>query len=247
MSKSSNTEGAARQDTPTPGTGTEQTKKNPWIKPAIVVLAIMILFTAGHLLGLRDLLDQLFLKLDGLGRWAAIVFILAYIAATVFMAPASVLTLGAGAYFGLVWGSIYVSIASTLGATAAFLVGRYLARSWVNRQIEGNEKFAAIDEAVAKEGWRIVALTRLSPAFPFNLLNYAYGLTRVQLIPYVIASWIAMMPGTIMYVYLGSLAKTPEGRTPGQWALLIVGLLATIAATLLITRTAKQALDAKLG
>ena len=131
-------------------------------------------------------------------------------------------------------------------AAAAFLVGRYLARGWVNKQIEGNEKFAAIDEAVGKEGWKIVALTRLSPAFPFNLLNYAYGLTKVRFPHYVIASWIAMMPGTVMYVYLGSLAKIPEGRTPGQWALLIVGLLATIAATVLITRSAKKALNKKL-
>jgi uncharacterized membrane protein YdjX (TVP38/TMEM64 family) len=157
------------------------------------------------------------------------------------------LTLGAGAYFGLAWGTLYVSIASTLGATAAFLIGRYLARAWVSRQIEGNAKFEAIDDAVEKEGWRLVALTRLSPAFPFNLLNYAYGLTKVPLLSYVLASWIAMIPGTVMYVYLGSLAKSPSGRTPAQWALLIIGLAATIAATVLITRSARKALDQKLS
>ena len=230
----------------TPGDAAPLQKKRPWHKLAIIGLAVVAVFVLGRALGLRELLDRLLAALDGLGPWAVVIFILAYIVATVLLAPASILTLGAGAYFGLFWGTVWVSIASTLGATAAFLVGRYFARAWVEKQTSGNPKFAAIDEAVGKEGWRIVALTRLSPAFPFNLLNYAYGLTKVPLLPFVLASWIAMIPGTIVYVYLGSLANAPDTRTPAQWALLGVGLLATVAATVLITRSAKSALEQKL-
>lgn len=225
---------------------TDQKKQSPWIKITIVVVIVGAIFAGARFFGVADYLNTFVEKVNTLGAWGPVIFIVAYIIATVFLVPASALTLAAGAVFGLGWGSIWVSIASTSGAIAAFLVGRYIARDWVNRQIAGNEKFAAIDDAVAQEGWKIVALTRLSPVFPFNLLNYAYGLTKVPLLPYAIASWIAMMPGTVMYVYLGSLAKAPEGRTPGQWALLIVGLLATIAATLLITRSARRALNKKL-
>jgi uncharacterized membrane protein YdjX (TVP38/TMEM64 family) len=156
-----------------------------------------------------------------------------------------VLTLGAGAVFGVVWGSIYVSVAATLGATCAFLVGRYLARDAIARKIEGNERFAAIDKAVENEGWKIVGLTRLSPVFPFTLLNYAFGITRVKLGHYILASWIGMMPGTVMYVYLGSLANAASGertRTTGEWMLYGVGLLATVAVTIFVTRLAKKAL-----
>jgi uncharacterized membrane protein YdjX (TVP38/TMEM64 family) len=147
------------------------------------------------------------------------------------------------------WGSIYVSIGSTLGATSAFLVGRYLARDAIARKIEGNERFAAIDRAEANEGWKIVGLTRLSPDFPCTLLNYAFGLTRVKFSHYVLASWIGMMPGTVMYVYIGSQAKAASGertRTTGEWALYGVGLLATVVVTIFVTRVAKRALAKKV-
>jgi uncharacterized membrane protein YdjX (TVP38/TMEM64 family) len=147
--------------------------------------------------------------------------------------------------FGVVRGTLLVSLASTLGATCAFLLGRYLARDWVAKKIEGNGSFAAIDQAVAGEGWKIVLLTRLSPVFPFALLNYAFGLTRVSLRDYVLASWLGMMPGTVMYVYLGSLARAgvaEQQRTPGEWALYIVGLLASVALAVIVTRIARGAL-----
>ncbi len=182
---------------------------------------------------------------EQLGPTGPVIYVLMYIAACVFFVPGSALTLGAGAIFGVVRGSIIVSIASTLGATAAFLIGRYVARDWIARKIEKNEKFKAIDQAVAREGWKIVGLTRLSPAFPFSLLNYAYGLTKVSLRDYVLASWIGMMPGTIMYVYLGSLARLgvdAQQTTTAQTALKIVGLLATIAVTVYVTTIAKAAL-----
>ncbi|HZR17696.1 MAG TPA: TVP38/TMEM64 family protein [Verrucomicrobiae bacterium] len=185
-----------------------------------------------------------------LGPWGPIVFVVTYVVATVLFIPGSVLTLGAGAVFGLVLGSVLVSISATLGATAAFLVGRYLARDAVARRIQKSEKFAAIDRAVAQEGWKIVFLTRLSPVFPFTLLNYAFGLTRVRLSHYVLASWIGMMPGTVMYVYLGSLVNISAGRrqrTTGEWVLYGVGLLATIVVTVFVTRIARKALAKKIN
>ena len=142
-----------------------------------------------------DLLRRSLDWVAGLGPTGVIAFVVIYILACVFMLPGSVLTLGAGAVFGVVKGSAICSVAATLGATAAFLVGRYLARDRVARMIEGNERFRAIDEAVGREGWKIVGLTRLSPVFPFNLLNYAYGITRVSLRDYFLASWIGMLPG----------------------------------------------------
>jgi uncharacterized membrane protein YdjX (TVP38/TMEM64 family) len=183
--------------------------------------------------------------LDNRGPWGPALFIAIYVVATVLFVPGSALTLGAGALFGVIKGSIYVSIASTLGAACAFLVGRHLARELIARKIGDNEKFAAIDKAVAEAGWKIVGLMRLSPVFPFTLLNYAFGLTRVRFRDYVIASWIGMMPGTAMYVYIGSLARAGAGpeRSPAQWAFYVVGLPATIAATVMITRIARRALS----
>jgi uncharacterized membrane protein YdjX (TVP38/TMEM64 family) len=146
------------------------------------------------------------------------------------------------------WGSLVVSLASTLAAGAAFLVGRYLARAWVEKKVAGSPAFAAIDAAVAEGGWKIVGLTRLSPVFPYTLLNYAYGLTKVPFKEYFLASWIGMMPGTVMYVYLGALAGELAraggggGRTPAEWALYAGGLAATVIVTIYVTRLARAKL-----
>lgn len=197
----------------------------------------------------QELLRSALEWVNGLGAVGAIAFIAIYIAATVAFFPGSILTLGAGVLFGVGLGSLYVFLGATLGATAAFLVGRYLARGWVSKKIEGNTKFHAIDEAVGREGFKIVLLTRLSPIFPFNLLNYAYGVTGVSLKDYVLAS-IGMIPGTIMYVYIGSLAGSiatlgtgTQPTNPGiQWAIRIIGLIATVAVTVYVTRIARKAL-----
>lgn len=187
---------------------------------------------------------------ESLGAIGAVAFVGIYIVATVAFLPGSILTLGAGVVFGVWLGAIYVFIGATIGATAAFLVGRYLARDWVATKIAGNDQFSAIDRAVGKEGLKIVLLTRLSPVFPFNLLNYAFGLTGVSIRDYVIGS-LGMIPGTLMYVYIGSLAGNlaligtaaqPTNPTL-QWTIRIVGFMATVAVTVYITRLAKQALD----
>lgn len=222
------------------------------VNPLLAAAAAVILIAALKYLHVQVLLKEALGWVSGLGAWGPVIFIVIYILACVFFIPGSILTLGAGFVFGVVKGSIVVSIAATLGATCAFLVGRYIARGWVEKKIQGNRKFKAIDEAVGSEGWKIVGLTRLSPVFPFVLLNYAYGLTRVSLRDYFLASWIGMLPGTVMYVYIGSLAGDlamlgggGRSRTPVEWMLYLVGLLATVAVTVYVTRIARAALNKK--
>lgn len=219
-------------------------KSPPW-KWLILGLVLVGVLVVSRGFPVRESIQAGLDWIASLGHWAPILFILLYIVATVLALPGSPLTLGAGALFGVAWGSVYVSIGSTLGATAAFLVGRYLARDAVVRRIEGNARFAEIDRAVAREGWKIVILTRLSPVFPFALLNYAFGITQVRLRHYVLASWAGMLPATVLYVYLGSLAQvatTQRTRSPGEWMLYAIGLLSTLGVTWYVTRIARQSL-----
>jgi uncharacterized membrane protein YdjX (TVP38/TMEM64 family) len=184
----------------------------------------------------------------GLGLLGPAVFVLGYAAAVIAFVPGSALTLAAGAIFGIGAGTLYVFIAAVLGSAGAFLVARYFARAAIERRIAGNARFAAVDRAVAEQGRRIVFLLRLSPVFPFTLLNYALGLTRVRFGDYLVAS-VGMLPGTLMYVYLGAAgaeaaaaAGGAAARSGGEWALLALGLAATVAVTVLVTRVARRAL-----
>lgn len=190
---------------------------------------------------------------ERLGPWGPAMFVLLYVVATVLLLPAVLLTLGAGAVFGVARAFVAVSVGATLGATVAFLVGRHLARDWVAARLAEHASLRRIDEAVARDGWKIVLLTRLSPAFPFVLLNYAFGLTRVSLRDYVLASWIGMMPAIVLYAYIGSLAgglaaavAGGPARSPWTWALYGLGLVATLAVTLYVARVARGALARRL-
>ena len=185
---------------------------------------------------------------SGLGSWGPIAFALGYALATLAFAPGAVLTIAAGPIFGVVLGSVYVFIGATLGAGLAFLAARHLVRSAIERRVAGNENFAAIDQAISRDGRRIVFLLRLSPVFPFNLLNYALGLTRVRFVDYIVAC-LGMIPGTVFYVYLGALGGQAAVAVSGEsetelftWAVRILGLAATAVVTILITRTARRAL-----
>ncbi|HJU19839.1 MAG TPA: VTT domain-containing protein, partial [Stellaceae bacterium] len=173
-------------------------------------------------------------------------FALAFIAATVILAPDWPLSIIAGLVYGL-WGVPVVVVAATIAASLAFLAARYLARDRVRRLFETRPKFAAVDRAVAEEGWKIVLLLRLSPLVPFNLQNYVFGITGIPFGHYVPATLAGIVPATAIYVYLGTLGKAAmEGGGAGgmlKWALLAVGLLATAAVALLIARKAKAALD----
>lgn len=228
------------------------TSRAAWGKIGLGLVVVIGLLAIGRQAG--GYLPQFAAWVDSLGAWGPVVFILGYAAAVVAFVPGSVLTLAAGAIFGLAEGVGYVFIAATLGASLAFLVSRYIARSAIEHRIQANPKFAAIDRAVGEEGRKIVFLLRLSPVFPFSLLNYGLGLTRVRFLDYVLAC-VGMLPGTVLYVYYGKLAgdvaalaggAAPAGGA-GYWSVLILGLVATVVVTALITRTAKRALAAATG
>jgi uncharacterized membrane protein YdjX (TVP38/TMEM64 family) len=223
-------------------------------KTVLWVAIVAGVITGTVLLPVKDWLIRGLEWTQGLGIWAYAFVVVFYILACVFLLPGSVLTLGAGFLFKLVRGAIVVSIGSTLGACAAFLVGRTIARNWIAAKVARNEKFAAIDEAVAGQGFKIVLLTRLSPVFPFNLLNYAFGLTKIEFWKYALGSWIGMIPGTVMYVYFGaglrSFTELAAGNVEKGMASKVFfwsGLAATFAVTVFVTRIARNALKQEVA
>lgn len=227
--------------------------KSGWSGAALVIAALVTLLVGARYFHVQELLKNSLSWIAGLGLFGPVIFVVIYVLASILLIPGSILTLGAGFIFGVLKGTIIVWVAATLGATSAFLVGRYLARDWVSGKVDANPRFKAIDEAVAREGWKIVGLVRLSPVFPFNLLNYMFSLTKVSLKHYFLASWIGMLPGTVMYVYIGSLAgnlatlsASGRTRTPAEWVLYTFGLAATIAVSLYVTRLARKALEKKI-
>ena len=224
----------------------------PWTRIAIGVVAIAALVALGRQAGAY--LPRFIEWVNGLGIWGPIVFIAGYVLATVAFVPGSILTLAGGAIFGIVRGTAYVFIAAVIGSSAAFLTSRYVARRAIEQKLEGNRRFAAIDRAIAAEGRKIILLLRLSPLFPFNLLNYAVGLTKVRFVDFLMGS-VGMLPGTLLYVYYGKLAgdvaALAGGAAPekgvGYYAVLVLGLAATIVVTTLVTRTARRALKEATG
>lgn len=211
----------------------------------LVIIGVAVFWLAPT----KEWLGDSFEQVQAMGPWGPVVLVVIYFVATVLFIPGFILTLGAGFAFGVVRGTIAVSLGSTLGASAAWVLGRTLARGFIERRVAGNPKFRAIDEAIGEHGFKIVLLLRLSPVFPFNLLNYALGLTRVSFRDYLLASWIGMLPATVMIVYIGSsvrsLADVMSGQVDGgigQKLLFAAGLLATVGVTILVTRVAQRAL-----
>lgn len=218
-----------------------------WMRVVAIIIVLVALVVAGR--QAAALVPRFAAYINGLGALGAVVFVLGYAVACVAFIPGSLLTLAAGAIFGLVKGVALVFVGATIGSTLAFLIARYAARGWVEQRLAGNARFAAIDRAIGADGRRIVTLLRLSPAFPFSLLNYALGLTQVKLVDYLVAAF-GMLPGTVLFVYYGRLAGdvaalasgTQAPKDAGYYAVLGVGLLATIIVTALVTRTARRAL-----
>ncbi|MDQ7785853.1 MAG: TVP38/TMEM64 family protein [Desulfomonilaceae bacterium] len=224
--------------------------RNRWLVGIVCAAFVVALIVAGTtLLPVRDYLVAALEWTRSLGAWGPIFLTLFYIVACLVFLPGSVLTLGAGFLFGVPIGLLSAWTGATLGACAAFLVGRTLARDWVVGKVSANPKFTAVDEAVGREGFKIVLLLRLSPVFPFNFLNYALGLTKVSFGNYAIASVIGMLPGGLMYVYFGSaarsLADVAAGKVEGGWAGQVffwLGLAATIIVAGFVTRLARKSL-----
>lgn len=201
--------------------------------------------TQGDLEGWTKRLSDIAKESESLGP---VYFGAAYSLATVLLIPASVLTLAAGYLFGPIKGTIVVSMSSTTGAALAFGLARTVLRPYVFRWLEAYPKFVAVDKAVSEEGARVVFLLRLSPLFPFGLSNYMFGLTSIDFISYIGASWIGMLPGTFLYVYLGSAGQAVQnvgldGAQSGKIALYVVGLIATLLATKTVTSAASRALE----
>lgn len=219
-----------------------------WIGLAIVIVALLVAVRA---LPVTNWLTGFNYWVAHLGIWGVLLFILVYIFATVLFFPASILTIGAGFIFGVLLGTVVVSIAATAGAALAFLIARYLARDQIERQVANNARFKRIDRAIGERGAKLVFLLRLSPLIPFNFSNYFYGLTAVKFWSYVLASWIGMLPGTLLYVYLGAAGKATLsgaagqalGRSPWEYALFGVGLIATVVVTVWVTRIARRELS----
>src|SRR5437867_5379364 len=226
-------------------------KKSATGRLVVLIAIVAALFLAMRFLPLREWLTNFNNWVSQMGIAGICIFIAVYAVATVLLAPGSVLTIGAGFAFGLWKGFLAVSVGATLGASLAFLIARFIARDKIEAIAKRNEKFKKIDNAIGKKGAKLIFLLRLSPAIPFNLSNYFYGLTGVKFWPYVLASWIGMIPGTFLYVYIGVAGKAAiitaaggEGVKHGwqYWTFLGIGLAATVVVTIWVTKIARDAL-----
>jgi uncharacterized membrane protein YdjX (TVP38/TMEM64 family) len=224
-------------------------------KSAAGRLVALVVIVLGLLVAVRFLPVQKWLRsfndwVGQMGLAGIFIFIAVYAAATVLLAPGAILTIGAGFAFGLWKGFLAVSAGATLGAALAFLVARFIARDKIEAMARRSDKFQRIDNAIGLQGAKLVFLLRLSPVIPFNLSNYFYGLTAVSFWPYVLASWIGMMPGTFLYVYIGTAGKAAVLAAGGEavkqgwqyWTFMSIGLVATIVVTIWVTRIARSAL-----
>ncbi len=227
------------------------------VKAIILVVAIVLCIVLGIIFDVREQLEGIINRLSSLAtmqRLAAMcIFLLVYALAVVLFIPGSLLTLGAGALFGLGWGFLTVIIGATLGATVAFLVGKYFMHEWISHKVSKYPRFQGVYQAISREGGKIIFFLRLSPLFPFSMSNYLYSLTSVKVSAYFWASLFGIIPGTLMYVYFGTLisnvatlGSSDRVRTPWEWALYGVGLVATIFITIYATRVARRAINAQV-
>jgi uncharacterized membrane protein YdjX (TVP38/TMEM64 family) len=221
---------------------------------AVLVVILMALFLAMRFLPVQQWVRSFNDWVGQMGTVGILVFIVVYALATVLLAPGSILTIGAGFAFGLWKGFLAAWTGATLGASLAFLVARFVARDKIESVAKRNEKFRKIDNAIGKQGAKLVFLLRLSPVIPFNLSNYFYGLTAVRFWSYVLASWIGMMPGTFLYVYIGAASKAAVTAAAGgeavkhgwqYWTFLGVGFVATVIVTIWVTKIARDALKSQ--
>jgi uncharacterized membrane protein YdjX (TVP38/TMEM64 family) len=223
------------------------------VRIAFAVGAAALLVALGWILPVRHWTIALAEHIRGAGTTGVLIFVAVYVVAEVLLMPGSLLTMAAGFAYGPVTGLLVASPASVLAATTAFLLGRTILRGWIQKRIARSPKSRALDRAVSRNSFRLILLLRLSPVIPFNLLNYVLGLSDARLGRYVVASFVGMLPGTWLYVYLGSLATTAAGLADvsqhggrARLTLTIVGLIATAIAVFFVTKAARRALDEEL-
>ena len=213
-------------------------------KVVIGALALVAVTAVWFFLPVKDWIAGFEGWIEGLGALGVVLFVGLYVVVTVVLGPAWALTLVAGLAYGA-WGFPLVVGSATLAACIAFLIGRNVARERVTRLVDDDNRLKALNQAVSEDGWKVVGLTRLSPVFPFGLQNYLFGVTDIGLAPYALATFFGIMPGTALYVYLGSLGNAAgEGGGALRWALLVAGLVATAVVVTLVTRRAQSALAA---
>ncbi|MDQ6630990.1 MAG: TVP38/TMEM64 family protein [Verrucomicrobiota bacterium] len=226
-------------------------KNKTFWKWAGLGLLLIGLFVASRFLPFGEWITAFAEWVKGKGALGVAIFVIGYVIGTVFFFPGSLMTLAAGVVFGLGWGTVVAALSAITGAALAFLIARYLARGAIEKRAAKSEKFKAIDTAIGEKGWKIVGLLRLSPLVPFNLSNYFFGLTKIGFWPYVLSSFVGMLPGTFLYVYLGHVGKATLGgkheRSTQEYIFLGVGLAATIAVSIYVGRLAKKALKQKKG
>jgi uncharacterized membrane protein YdjX (TVP38/TMEM64 family) len=226
-------------------------KKSAASRLIALLVIVIALFLAMKFLPVKEWLRSFNDWVSQMGTAGILIFIVVYAVAAVLLAPGAILTIGAGFAFGLWKGFLAVSAGATLGASLAFLVARFIARDKIEEMAQRNDKFRKIDSAIGQQGAKLIFLLRLSPVIPFNLSNYFYGLTGVKFWPYVVASWIGMMPGTFLFVYIGTAGKAAVAAAAGgeavkhgwqYWMFVNIGLVATIIVTIWVTKTARDAL-----
>ncbi|TNF30966.1 MAG: TVP38/TMEM64 family protein [Deltaproteobacteria bacterium] len=237
----------------TPRRAARAARSPGWRAWLLVAGLVALVAAALTLLPLREWLGALVGWVHALGVAGVVLYALVYVVAIVFAVPGSILTMGAGFAWGPLWGFLLVSPVSVVGATLAFLLGRTAFRARVERRVAESPRLQAVDRAVEEQGGMLVFLLRLSPVMPFNFLNYAVGLTRIRTSRFALASWLGMMPGTLLYAYLGStLPALGAGAAPGSDAdtakhvLFWGGLVTTLVATVFVTRIAHRALSGRM-
>ena len=223
--------------------------KRKFLRPAILAAGVVALLVIAHVLGLAERLGELRVWIESLGAWGPLVFIGIYAVAVVAAIPGSAITILAGALFGSLLGVVLVSVAATFGATLAFLISRYFARETVTHWLSRSEMFSRLDAMTERHGAVIVAITRLVPLFPFNLLNYGFGLTRVRLGTYVFWSWLCMLPGTVLYVVGSDAVFTAlaESKVPWGHVAVAAAAIVLIAVLTILVRKYMKAKNMEAG
>ena len=218
--------------------------KSAWSWPVLAALAIAASIAAALVfLPLQEWVDGIEAWMSGRGLAARLLFVLLYTLVTLLPIPAWMFAVAAGAVFGMAWGFVLVWVGALAGETIAFLLARYWLRDVVRKRVARKPIFGAVDKALQKEGWQVVALLRLSPVIPFGLKNYLFGVTRVSLRDYLVGSGVGKIPGALLYVFLGATGRMvldQEGAY--KWGLVAAGIIATLAATHLIARAAGKRL-----
>jgi uncharacterized membrane protein YdjX (TVP38/TMEM64 family) len=223
----------------------ETTKSRvPFVKIAVVLLAVAGLIVLFRILPVNVWMKQFQLYVQSLGAAGYVLYVLAYVVCCVFFIPAIALTLGAGAIYGFALGSVIVIIGGTLGATAAFLLARTIFRKKVEAMTAGNAKFRALDRAIASEGAKIVFLIRLAPIFPFTWVNYAFGLTGISTLRYVVATFFGIIPVTLAFVWASAAATAAATGSASMMkiAINVAGVIVAVGVTTWVARIATQAI-----